>query len=170
MVTENPRSGSTSRSKPAGSRRAVTPLLLFLALCALCALCVFAVPFPLWRPRLAWARENDVTTGASAGYPELAPQTLSASPEEVFRELAQAAAALPRWRVVRQDGEELWMEAEVTTALFGFVDDLTARVEPHQGGARVMIRSRSRVGRGDLGENARHIRALQQALERRLRQ
>jgi len=115
---------------------------------------------PLWRPRLAWARENDITT-SSASYPELAPQRFQAPPDRVFEAIRGAAAEIPRWRVVRSDPGERRVEVEVRTALFGFVDDLTAWVEPAEGGSRVMIRSRSRVGRGDLGENARHIRALQ---------
>ena len=135
------------------SRYALPGLLL-----ALVALGVLAL---LFRVRLAWLTQNDVTTGESAAYPELAPRVYPAPPDRVFDVLEQAARSVPRWKVVRTDPRARLLEVEVRTAFFNFVDDLTAKVEPAEGGSRVVIRSRSRVGRGDLGENARHIAALQ---------
>ena len=82
--------------------------------------------------------------------------------------LREAAGGVPRWKVVRSDRAARRVDVEVRTALFGFVDDLTATVEPAGDGSRVIIRSRSRVGRGDLGENARHIKALQRRMDRML--
>ena len=55
-----------------------------------------------------------------------------------------------------------------TTRLLGFEDDVTVTVEAHGAGSLVNMRSRSRVGRGDFGQNARNIRELQSALESRL--
>jgi len=118
--------------------------------------------------RPAWFTHNDITTGAAAGYPELQSRMYAQPPERVYTVLRQAAGSIARWKVVRADAAARAVEVEVRTALFGFVDDLTARVEPADGGARVIIRSRSRVGRGDLGENARHIAALQRRMDRLL--
>jgi hypothetical protein len=42
----------------------------------------------------------------------------------------------------------------------GFRDDIVVRIRPAPDGARVDARSASRYGRGDLGVNARRIRAL----------
>ena len=47
-----------------------------------------------------------------------------------------------------------------TSSIFLFVDDIAVRVRPAGKGAVVDLRSKSRLGRGDLGANAAHIRAL----------
>lgn len=117
----------------------------------------------------AWFTQNDVTTGESRAYPELAPRVYPQPPERVYEVMAGTAKSIPRWTVTRRDPEGRRVDVEVRTALFNFVDDLAAWVEPTEDGAsRVMIRSHSRVGRGDLGENARHIAALQQAMDEAL--
>jgi uncharacterized protein (DUF1499 family) len=51
---------------------------------------------------------------------------------------------------------------------FGFKDDIVIRVVGNGLGARVDMRSVSRVGRGDLGANANRIRAFMAALRERL--
>jgi uncharacterized protein (DUF1499 family) len=44
------------------------------------------------------------------------------------------------------------------------VDDIRVRVRPSGEGSVVDVRSKSRVGRGDVGANAARIRAFEQAL------
>ena len=44
--------------------------------------------------------------------------------------------------------------------VFIFTDDLELRVEPHEQGAVLHVRSASRVGQGDLGTNRRRVEAL----------
>ena len=46
------------------------------------------------------------------------------------------------------------------TRLFRFVDDVHLRIFPDGGGSRVEGTSQSRVGKGDLGQNARNLREL----------
>ena len=118
--------------------------------------------------RGAWFTQNDVTTGETAAYPELTSRVYAEPPERVYEVMRATAAAVPRWKVVREVPQAREIAVELRTALFWFTDDLTARVEPGDGGSRVVIRSHSRVGRGDLGENARHIAALQQRMDRAL--
>jgi uncharacterized protein (DUF1499 family) len=62
------------------------------------------------------------------------------------------------------------VEAEVRSFWFGFVDDVVIRVRPISDGtgSAVDVRSVSRVGRSDLGANARRIRAYLADLNRRL--
>jgi len=82
-----------------------------------------------------------------------------------------AIRVLPRFTLEPGDAGTDTLCAEVKTALGGFTDEVTVRVRPAGPGgkhSRVTVRSRSRVGRGDLGENARHIRALQRAMDARL--
>ena len=51
-----------------------------------------------------------------------------------------------------------------TTLFFGFKDDVVIRLRPVEGGTRVDVRSKSRVGVGDAGTNAMRIKRLLAAL------
>jgi uncharacterized protein (DUF1499 family) len=65
------------------------------------------------------------------------------------------------WEVVASDRAAGRIEAVDTTFWFGFKDDVVIRItEVPDGGARIDVRSKSRVGVGDLGTNARRVRAL----------
>jgi len=68
---------------------------------------------------------------------------------------------------VTRDTENDAIEASVRVG--PFTDDVTVYVMPlDQGQTRVTLRSRSRMGAGDLGRNAAHIRELQGAMDDRL--
>jgi uncharacterized protein (DUF1499 family) len=62
--------------------------------------------------------------------------------------------------VVAIDEPGLTIHIEAHTFLFRFVDDVVVRLRRVPEGEDVLadVRSRSRVGRGDLGANARRIR------------
>ena len=112
---------------------------------------------------------NDVTTGESDAYPRLRSRVYYADVDRVLAAAEQAVRTLPRWRVVFVDSENDALEAEVESAVGRFLDDVTLYAIPlGHGQTRVTIRSRSRVGRGDLGQNAIHIRELQDAMDARL--
>jgi uncharacterized protein (DUF1499 family) len=59
-------------------------------------------------------------------------------------------------------------EATDESLWFGFIDDIVVRVRPDGSGARVDMRSVSRVGRSDLGVNAARMRPYLQELSERL--
>jgi uncharacterized protein (DUF1499 family) len=91
------------------------------------------------------------------GYPALAPLELAAPPAQAFAR-AQAAARALGWEVVAADEKAGRLEAVATTRWFGFKDDIAVRVLASGAGSRVDVRSKSRVGRSDLGANAARIR------------
>ena len=62
------------------------------------------------------------------------------------------------WKIVAADAATGRIEAIATTSWFGFTDDVVIRIAPNGTGSRIDIRSHSRVGRGDLGANARRVR------------
>jgi len=110
---------------------------------------------------------NDVTTGVTAEYPDLRPQTFPQSYEQVF----DAAAAVGRaqgWEVTRENRAHGIVQAVATTRLWHFKDDVTITITHQGAGAKVSVRSHSRVGKGDLGANAKRIRLFQAALATRL--
>jgi uncharacterized protein (DUF1499 family) len=100
-----------------------------------------------------------------AAYPDIAPVILLAPPREAFAKAVAAAEAMG-WEVVGRDGAAGTIEAVDATKWFGFKDDIAVRVTPTpEGGSRIDIRSKSRVGRSDIGTNARRIRAYAERLK-----
>jgi uncharacterized protein (DUF1499 family) len=65
---------------------------------------------------------------------------------------------------VAPDSNGVRIEVTDATLLFGFVSDIAIRVRPAGIGARLDIRSKSRVGTTDFGRNARRIRAYLKTL------
>jgi uncharacterized protein (DUF1499 family) len=90
-------------------------------------------------------------------YPDIAPITLSASPDAAFDHALQAADDMG-WEILTADRSAGRIEATDTTRWFGFKDDVFVRLTPWGSGTRVDVRSVSRVGRSDVGTNARRIR------------
>ncbi len=97
-------------------------------------------------------------------YPDIGPVLLAAPAAQAFRK-ALAAAESMGWEVVGSDAAAGTIEAVDTTKFFGFKDDIAVRVTPTADGSKVDIRSKSRVGRSDLGTNARRIRAYTERLK-----
>jgi uncharacterized protein (DUF1499 family) len=96
-------------------------------------------------------------------YPDVKPVMLSAPPTQAF-DRALAAARRMGWEMVAADPTAGRIEATDTTLWFGFRDDVVIRVRAADGGSRIDVRSLSRVGGGDVGTNARRIRAYMKAL------
>jgi uncharacterized protein (DUF1499 family) len=100
-----------------------------------------------------------------AGYPGLASVRFAAPPDQVFARAVEVARGLG-WQIVAAVPAEGRLEATDRTRWFGFRDDVVVRVVAEGTGTRVDVRSVSRVGRSDLGTNARRIRRFEEALER----
>jgi len=96
-------------------------------------------------------------------YPDIQPIMLKAAPHAVFA-TALATAHDLGWNVVAQDPAQGRIEATDTTLWFGFTDDIAIRIKPDNGGSRLDIRSKSRVGRSDVGTNAARIRKFTKVL------
>ena len=100
-----------------------------------------------------------------SAYPDLEPWRVEQSPALVFPRVRQLVSGTFGWTIENQDPEHGLIHAVATSTLFRFRDDVVVRVRPDGDGSRVDMRSRSRVGRGDLGANAARIRAFLAALE-----
>ena len=96
-------------------------------------------------------------------YPDIAPLVMEAPPGAAFDRALSAARALG-WEIVAAEPGENRIEATATTLMFGFKDDVVIRITPAGRGSRVDVRSVSRVGRSDLGTNARRIRGFLKSL------
>lgn len=98
-------------------------------------------------------------------YPDIQPVHIAAPPADVFARAVAAVQAM-HWDLISADAAAGRIEATDTTALFGFKDDVVVRIRPAGDGSRIDVRSLSRIGRGDLGANAKRIRAYLQRLGR----
>jgi len=108
---------------------------------------------------------NDVETGKTPQYPDVQPQTFALDPHTTLEECEAVARTLQRWTVISVDVPDRRIEAIYKSALVGFKDDVTIVVHADEGtGSIVNVRSRSRIGKGDFGQNAKTIRSFQGAL------
>lgn len=87
--------------------------------------------------------------------------------DEVFEAVRRAAEAMG-WEIVAVDAARGRLEASDTTFWFRFKDDVVVRVTARDTGARVDVRSKSRVGRSDVGKNAERIREYLTEVRRRV--
>lgn len=99
----------------------------------------------------------DTAARQRQAYPDIAPIALDVPSAEAF-DRALAAAQRLGLAVVAADRTGGRIEAVATTAWFGFKDDIVVRVRASNNGSRIDVRSKSRMGRGDMGANARRIR------------
>jgi len=90
-------------------------------------------------------------------YPDLEPLMSTAPPDQAFRRALSAARDLG-WEIADVNPASGRIEATDTTFWFGFKDDIVIRVIPVDRGSRIDIRSVSRVGKSDVGTNAKRIR------------
>lgn len=88
---------------------------------------------------------------------------LPEAPERVIASLKRAALTLPRWESQGEAGPVLWLTRR--TRIFRFVDDVTALAEAEGSGTRLLLRSASRVGKSDMGQNARNLQELRRAFD-----
>ncbi len=98
----------------------------------------------------------EVAAQQKEAYPDLRPLFLIAPQKEGFSKALEAARAMG-WQIVDSNQDQGRIEATDTTLWFGFKDDIVVRVMPAVHGSRIDVRSVSRVGKSDLGTNARRI-------------
>jgi len=90
-------------------------------------------------------------------YPDIGPLHLDVPPAQAF-DRAQNAAREMKWDVIITDPAQGRIEATATTFWFGFKDDIVVRIAADGTGSRVDVRSLSRIGKSDVGANAKRVR------------
>ena len=106
----------------------------------------------------------EVAAQQREAYPDIRTLAYSQSAAATFRRALQAAEAMG-WDIVAAESTEGRIEATDTTFWFGFKDDVVIRIEADGSGSRLDIRSKSRVGRSDVGKNAARIREFVEVME-----
>ena len=116
------------------------------------------------RPESANSLEIDpqAISAQQEAYPDVQTIRTSLDIEAAF-DRALAVAGDLGWDIYHQDRNAGVIEAVETTAIMAFKDDIVIRLRSNAQGTKVDLRSVSRVGIGDIGANAKRIRAFQQA-------
>lgn len=113
-------------------------------------------PNPLAYPGADTARQQH------EAYPDIQTLELAQSMEQAFDRALETAREMG-WEIVAAAPGEGRIEATATTFWFGFKDDVVVRVAAAGNGSRLDVRSKSRVGRSDIGKNAARIRSFVKA-------
>ncbi len=106
----------------------------------------------------------EVAAQQKQAYPDLQPLDTLAGPDEVFAAARKVLESMGMEIVSANEGD-LHIEAIYTTLLYGYKDDMVVRITETADGTRVDVRSKSRVGRSDLGQNAKRIRTFMTRLK-----
>lgn len=179
-----------AHARPAGPRRGFA--LAFLAL--VITLIVVTVPLQIRRSAAGVPPIHDITTDTDnppqfvaiaplradapnpveyggpeisshqrQAYPDIRPLILDVPVERAFEGALDAARSMG-WEVVAVDPQAGRIEATDRTFWFGFKDDVVIRVTAAGSRSIIDVRSKSRVGRGDMGANARRVREYLQTV------
>jgi uncharacterized protein (DUF1499 family) len=97
-------------------------------------------------------------------YPRVQPMLLDMEPAQAYQ-LALRLAKAHGWRIVDATPPSVrdgigHIDATDRSFFFAFVDDIAIRITPLVNQTRIDMRSSSRIGRHDLGANARRIEAF----------
>ena len=124
-------------------------------------------PGPLRRLQ-TYLSTNVVETENGSAFPERELHRFRADADRAYAAAREAIAELG-WHLDYDNPAQLELAAVVTTPLLRFRDDVKVKILPTDdaGVVQLLVRSQSRVGRGDLGANTRHLLDLYDALARR---
>jgi uncharacterized protein (DUF1499 family) len=107
----------------------------------------------------------EVAAQQKAAYPDLAPAMIPMPFSQAFEQALRTARDMG-WMIVNSSPGEGRIEATDTTFWFGFKDDIVIRITAAGQESRVDVRSVSRVGRSDVGTNAKRIRKFLEKLKK----
>lgn len=137
----------------------------------------------LWKPLLllalvlgsyvtvtSWPRIADVETGRTPEYPDLRRREYVAAQSSVAKAARATVERLHSWRFVGEGrgpgGIEI--QAVARAGVLPLKSDVTIRLWREAGMTRVSVRSKSRIGPWDFGQNARNIRRFLKELDREM--
>jgi len=163
-------------------------IFIFSIICIIAGVAAVSVPLKMYRAAQSLPAIHDITTDTKnppkfnvilglrkdapnpaeyggpvigsqqlAAYPDIKPVMLAVTPGKAF-EICLSTAREMGWDIVNADPDKGIIEGTDTTFWFGFKDDIIIRITPSEKGSRIDLRSVSRVGKSDVGTNAKRIR------------
>jgi hypothetical protein len=120
-------------------------------------------------------RKTHVAAAQKKAYPDIKADVALLNPRSdpsidpkkvLFWHAFETAKRMSDWNIVSFDEKNGMIEATVTSFWFGLVSDVAIRVKPAgRIGARLDIRSKSRIGENDMGSNAQIVRDYLKAVQ-----
>jgi hypothetical protein len=115
---------------------------------------------------LAWPHLNRVETGRTPEYPDLQPHEYPASAPQVSKAVTAALAQMSGWSYTGSGSGVGGSQTQATTLVPPC--DVFIWVRATKGKTVVSVKSESRYGPWDFGQNARNIRAFLAKLDAQL--
>jgi hypothetical protein len=116
-----------------------------------------------------WPRITEVETGATPEYPDLKVRDYMTSEDKVAKAARATVERLPFWALSAQGKGPGGSEIQaVASTRWLQKSDVTIRVRREGGRTRVQVKSKSRSGPTDFGQNARNIQLFLGELDREL--
>ena len=149
---------------------------MFWIVAAVLVIVLLAAALPLLFVVDDWSRDlttNHAATSETAANEMLRPLTSRLSADELAALVESVVDDLPNWENVdksqRNDNGAIICSLVRSTKIMRYQDDVTVTiVAKAAGGSRLSAESRSRVGKGDLGQNPRNLIELLGAIRNRL--
>lgn len=118
-----------------------------------------------------WSRDlttNTAETDVDAADESMRPLATSSDFDQIEQAAKRIAQESSDWEFATADPAEQTLHLIHISGLFNFRDDVKLRVESLPHGQQVHVRSQSRIGKGDLGQNPRNIRDIHKRLRSKL--
>ncbi|MGS2721141.1 DUF1499 domain-containing protein [Paraglaciecola aestuariivivens] len=128
---------------------------------------VAILPLRADAPNPAEYQGEEIAKQQLSAYPELQTQTFAYPADKVFAAALTTLGAMGL-EVIAVEENEGRIEAVDTTRWFGFKDDLVIRIQSEGQITLFDARSKSRVGRSDVGKNAERLTELINKVQARL--
>ncbi|MGZ6021397.1 MAG: DUF1499 domain-containing protein [Rhizomicrobium sp.] len=113
-------------------------------------------------------RKTRVAAAQKKAYPDIRAYLALEKPSVLFWHGFETAKRMSGWNIVSFNEKDGMIEASLTHFWFGLTSDIAIRVKPAgKIGARLDIRSKSRIGENDMGMNAAIVRDYIKAVQGR---
>ena len=104
---------------------------------------------------------NWVRTTPGSDNPDLRTRIYAAVPKQIFDRARELASRRRGWKIVEENADAGRLRIEARTRILRFVDDVTIKVSPSEGGGSLLnMESRSRVGLGDLADLRNRLQCI----------
>ncbi len=98
-------------------------------------------------------------------FPDVKTLRIEGAYDDVFADALNVAEDDMEWQIVAANLAEGRIEAVATTGYVGFKDDVVIRIRDEGDAVAIDVRSKSRMGKGDMGANAKRILAFLDELD-----
>ena len=117
-----------------------------------------------------WQRDlsiNYASLDADSDDPRMHPPVLAESTDQIVDRIDAWVEVRPLWAVESKEVSDSDAKIHLTrtTRVFRWVDDIHVTLSSVDGGIQFNAESKSRVGKGDLGQNPRNLRELVAAVQ-----